>query len=464
MAVVRRLAVLGVFLCLLSPSVLMYQQYQSINRRRPRVPTKAVFVPPPLPPGHPPGPTEILAALNREKASARQKGMCTNQWAPCRVTCRGDLGDIWSIGFISSNTPEEFLERGSAAGSSNMVGPAQTAGDVHDLAAVAVADPFLFHLSGTNLWYVFMEVVDNTCQKGAIGVSVSDNLGTLRYQQVVLTEFWHLSFPRVLPCGDKVCMTTCATGVEFTESDRTLWLYSTTKDKFPLGWQRDAKLLHPEQVHGAVLDPVLLHHDNTYFLFFQDSALRIECVFFSDDLRGPYTEHPRSKRFKVRHSGSIVPAKNGQFWVMNHVSAGVRAIKMTKLSRTQYEYAEGIESAAQVLKGGRTTGETKWRDDNMHTLDLHLVGNDGPTAFQGKWVGVVDGMWVDTAHRVHKCLESELPKKKVSSECQQQSLSTTFPAVQSGTHANEKRVGTHARSTWDWLKESFLSWTGGRRL
>src|SRR5215471_15310209 len=80
---------------------------------------------------------------------------------------------IWSIGIYSGRSPFEL----SSAASN----PVLSAGDVTDVPARFVADPFMIKVDG--LWHMFFEVLNNQNDRGEIGMAVSrDGLGW-QYQQ-----------------------------------------------------------------------------------------------------------------------------------------------------------------------------------------------------------------------------------------------------------------------------------------
>jgi len=70
-----------------------------------------------------------------------------------------------------------------------------TAGDIVDVRAAFVADPFMILRKG--VWYLFFEVLRDYTRTGEIGLAVSEDLVRWLYQKIVLRESFHLSYPHV---------------------------------------------------------------------------------------------------------------------------------------------------------------------------------------------------------------------------------------------------------------------------
>src|SRR5437879_146643 len=100
---------------------------------------------------------------------------------------------IWSIGIFSGPTlsdlkPVPGIEM-----------PVLSAQHVTDVQAEFVADPFM--IKADNIWHMFFEVMNAETEKGDIGLATSKNGLEWKYQQVVLAEPFHLSYPYVF-CAD----------------------------------------------------------------------------------------------------------------------------------------------------------------------------------------------------------------------------------------------------------------------
>src|SRR5262245_24341875 len=96
---------------------------------------------------------------------------------------------IWSIGIYSGET---LLDLEPAAQVNNPVLSAQS---VADAPAEFVADPFMIQVEQT--WHMFFEVFNQQTGKGEIGWATSTNGLQWNYQQIVLRQPFHLSYPCV---------------------------------------------------------------------------------------------------------------------------------------------------------------------------------------------------------------------------------------------------------------------------
>src|SRR5262249_55013165 len=96
---------------------------------------------------------------------------------------------IWSIGIYQGKSP---LTLAPALEINN---PVLTHDSVSDAPAMFVADPFMLQAQG--MWYMFFEVMNVQTGKGEIGLATSVNALRWRYQQIVLREPFHLSYPYV---------------------------------------------------------------------------------------------------------------------------------------------------------------------------------------------------------------------------------------------------------------------------
>src|SRR5436190_23412276 len=96
---------------------------------------------------------------------------------------------MWSVGIYSGDSPFHLTP---IAGISS---PVLTRQNVSDVPAKFVADPFM--IWADELWHMFFEVLNRETDKGEIGLATSRNGVEWSYQQIVLTEEFHLSYPYV---------------------------------------------------------------------------------------------------------------------------------------------------------------------------------------------------------------------------------------------------------------------------
>lgn len=105
------------------------------------------------------------------------------------------------------------------------------------------ADPFLFSHDGVT--YLFIEMFDNTIERGVIGCSKLEN-GAFTTPEVVLEEPFHLSYPNVFENDGQIYM------MPETHEDHCIQLYRAVE--FPTKWEK-ARVLVPQD---DVVDTVLL--------------------------------------------------------------------------------------------------------------------------------------------------------------------------------------------------------------
>ncbi len=95
----------------------------------------------------------------------------------------------WSIGIYIGDSPFDLKPP------KGVRNPVLTREDVSDVTAAVVADPFMLRVSDT--WFMFFEVFNWKANKGEIGLATSCDGMNWAYQQIVIAERFHLSYPYV---------------------------------------------------------------------------------------------------------------------------------------------------------------------------------------------------------------------------------------------------------------------------
>ena len=291
--------------------------------------------------------------------------------------CRGDINMIWSLGFGRGRDPFNMT----------FTGPIQTGQDasIRGPSILFLADPFLY-IDG-QIWIIFTEALNNDCQKGEIAYHQSlDHGSTWTYGSIVLAESWHLSFPSIVTHAGKIYMMTCATAG--TTDPYSIWLYSATD--FPRKWVREMQIIMNQTI-GRPVDPILLLHDNTWYLFVLDDGINKERLFFSSSLFGPFTEHPKSRQYFIRQSGNIIKDDEGELWAFHHTSDTVERWRLNVLTRSDYGYAQKLSLLSPM--------NASWARGGMHTFSARKIS-------ARDWVVAVDGYWSDREFKTFHCLES----------------------------------------------------------
>ena len=274
----------------------------------------------------------------------------------------------WSIGIYEGESPVSLKPSQKAKN------PVLRARDVTDCQAEFVADPFMVKEGST--WYLFCEVMDALTRKAAIGLATSSDGLTWGYQQTVLQEPFHLSYPYVFRWKDAFFMIP-----ESRQAD-AVRLYRS--DHFPTSWSFVKTLMK-----GNFEDSSVLFHDGLWWLFSKTNPKGNDTLnlYFAKDLLGPWREHPKSPvvqgdRRRARPAGRIV-SFNGRLIryaqeCLETYGKALWAYEISKLTTADYE-ERGIQPGP-LLQG---TG-IGWNADRVHHVDPHRLDSDG-------WIACVDG-------------------------------------------------------------------------
>lgn len=275
---------------------------------------------------------------------------------------------MWSIGIYTGATPF------SLHGPPQISNPVLTCDSVDDVPATFVADPFMLPHAGT--WYMFFEVMNRQSGKGEIGLATSPNGCVWTYQQIVLSEPFHLSYPYVFAWDNEHYM------VPETLKAGAVCLYQA--EDFPTRWRKVDRLFE-----GSYGDPSIFRFDHRWWAFacstpYQHDTLRL---YFADQLIGPWQEHVRSpivrdNKHNARPGGRVLVLNDrivrfAQDCVPIYGSR-LRAFEISQLSPDSYCENEAPQSP--ILKA---TGNG-WNARGMHHIDPHLLP-------AGDWLACVDG-------------------------------------------------------------------------
>jgi hypothetical protein len=277
---------------------------------------------------------------------------------------------VWEIGILGGHSPLDWSDPNR--------NPALTAGDVTDVEAEFVADPFLIFKN--HLWYLFFEVLRKDLQTGEIGVAVSGDLRDWEYQGIVLRESFHLSYPYVFEWAGGNYM------VPETLGANEIRLYQS--HDFPRDWRLLCSL-----IPGRHADPSLFRHQDRWWMFacdtpFEHRSLRL---YSAPRLEGLWEEHPESpivvNDSRIARPAGRVAAFDGRLIrfaqdCSSQYGEQVRAFEITHLSRGKY--SERLASATPVIGPGI---KGQWRTQRMHHIDAHVNSAGG-------WIACVDG-WTD---------------------------------------------------------------------
>jgi hypothetical protein len=274
---------------------------------------------------------------------------------------------IWSIGIYCGETPFSLHPF------EGVCNPVLTHEHVTDFPASFVADPFMVERDGT--WHMFFEVMHAVTRRGAIGLAVSSDLTTWVYQQIVLQEPFHLSYPYVFEWQGEYFMTPETLGAG------AVGLYRA--DPFPTRWVREGDL-----VQGVLADPSPFRHRDGWWMFacgtpYRHDSLRL---YFSRHLDHGWQESQLSPLVSgnsriARPAGRVTPWEEGVIRYAQDCyptyGTQVRAFLLDDLaSGTHLE----VELSQQVL----TPDAALWTSSGMHHADPHCIRTS-------LWMACVDG-------------------------------------------------------------------------
>lgn len=274
---------------------------------------------------------------------------------------------VWSIGIYAGKSPFHLSPAAQ--------NPVIAAPDVTDVPARFVADPFMLRVD--SLWNMFFEVLNNENDLGEIGLATSCDGLSWQYQQIVLREPFHLSYPYVFRWQDHYYM------IPETLGANTVRLYRATR--FPTEWT-----LVKDLIPGAHADPSIFRWDDRWWLFtcprpHQHDTL---ALYSAAELTSEWTEHPRSplirgNRSVARPGGRVLlhegkPLRFAQDCFPIY-GKQVRAFTITELTATSYMEGEVAQSPVLSPEGDG------WNATGMHHVDAHRLED-------GTFLACVDGL------------------------------------------------------------------------
>lgn len=276
----------------------------------------------------------------------------------------------FAIGIYAGDSP--YSMRPAA----DIANPVLTAEQVTDVPARCVADPFMLEVGAR--WYMFFEVENQITMKGEIALATSEDALLWHYQQVVLAEPWHLSYPYVFEWQGEFFM------IPESSRNRKVTLYRAAD--FPSRWTPVTTLLEGSRFADS---SIFRYGDHWWMLVdagpsSQSPVLRL---YSGTSLRGPWHEHPASPVVKddphiSRPGGRVLildgrPVRLAQD-VYPDYGKRLSAFEITKLTQTSYH--ERPVWKTPILE----PGDAAWNSNGMHHMDAHLMSD-------GSWLACVDG-------------------------------------------------------------------------
>jgi len=287
-------------------------------------------------------------------------------WITRGIPFVGQKGE-WAIGIYKGTSPLACFPPQSVKN------PVLTARHVTDASADFVADPFM--LNKDSVWYMFFEVMNRSTDQGDIGSAISPDGINWTYQQIVLDEPFHLSYPYVFEWNNDYYM------IPESYQTNTVRLYKAVN--FPRQWVFLKDLLKGKEF----IDSSIFYYDQKWWLFTTSIKNDILHLYYANDLMGPWTEHIKSP---VISENPHISRPGGRVLVLNRrilrytqdvspdYGRHVHVFEVTEL--TTRSYKEKSVSESPIIQAG----EAGWNNEGMHQIDLHLIG-------KRNWIACVDG-------------------------------------------------------------------------
>lgn len=250
--------------------------------------------------------------------------------------------------------------------------PVLTANDVKDIPAAFVADPFMVYEKG--IWYMFFEVLNKSNNQGDIGLAHSKDGYHWSYEQIVLNEPYHLSYPYVFKWKNDFFM--------IPESHEIYEVRLYRALDFPKKWIYAKTLLK-----GNFVDSSIFRYNGKWWMFTSD-RWDILHLFWADDLYGPWNAHLKNPIILndsdiARPAGRVLQYKNKIFRFGQDCNPTygnqVRAFEITELNPEHYR-EKGIQKNPILKPSG-----SGWNAKRMHHIDVHEISDN-------RWVACVDGV------------------------------------------------------------------------
>ena len=192
-----------------------------------------------------------------------------------------------------------------------------------------IADPFLFCDQSKGFWCMY-----EVKFKGIKGVLKALNLDTYEVLDIDLLPGVHLSFPFLINHEKRTYL------IPETAELNEVALYAEVS--FPIKWKKIEVLLK-----GKYVDSHIIFLDEVFYLFstLKENSQYILKLFHSNNIAGPYVEHPKSPvhvgRKYGRSAGSVIQTAEKTYRFSQdcelYYGKEVHMFEVLKLNETEYE-------------------------------------------------------------------------------------------------------------------------------
>jgi len=279
----------------------------------------------------------------------------------------GATKPAWTIGIYTG--PSAF-QLSPPAGVTN---PVLTAAAVHDMNVDTIAHPFMV-VTGSH-YYLFFTAKDAKTDKGGIGLAESRDGLEWKFRRTVLREPFVLAHPFVFQWRGVYYM------IPEAHTQDSIRLYRARE--FPDTWEFETELLKGD----TFISPTLARFKNLWWMFVAPSGNETLRLFYAAELKGPWTEHPRSpivsKDLHAARPGGRPFVFEGILYRIGQdcyprYGYQVHAFQITDISTTTY--AEKMIEIPLVKASAQG-----WNAQAMHHVDAQQIGKD-------TWLAAVDAL------------------------------------------------------------------------
>ena len=251
--------------------------------------------------------------------------------------------------------------------------------DVTDINAAYIADPFMIKIK--DLWYMFFEVRHKGSYSLSLAYATSNDGFNWEYQKSIPTKNWFQSYPYVFEHRGDYYM------VPENYPSKSIKIFKAKK--FPEEWEEFSLVVKGRRF----VDPSIVKYNGKWWIFASNTDNKDLYLFYADNLRGPWKEHPMSPIIRndnslARPGGRIIEYENSLYRFSqdcsNYYGERVFGFKIKKLTETEYE-EEKIEKP--ILEKGLLG----WNSKGMHTFDAHKLNKN-------QWIAAVDGYEIKNAN------------------------------------------------------------------
>lgn len=250
--------------------------------------------------------------------------------------------------------------------------PVLTRKDVTDTVTAFVADPFMIRMPDD--WLMFFEIFNYKQQKGEIAFARSKDGYRWNYQQVILAENFHLSYPYVFKYESDWYMIP-----ESCEAN-SVRLYKATR--FPDTWEFVSEIL----VGSRFVDASILNFDGLWWLFVgvestEGRACDTLKLYYANSPLGNWVEHPMSpvasnNMATSRPGGRMRQIDNRPIrFTQDCLTAygyNVKAMRIDTLTKTEYAESTILANDAYLFD----LGTMPCNNIGMHQLDFIMLNDD----------------------------------------------------------------------------------------